>query len=247
MGVNEKVVLVTGAAQGIGRAFSEALFNQGAKVVIADINYENAEKTKQEIAGDSDKALAVKLDVTNLQEVEEVVRKIVEKYGKIDGLVNNAGISKPAMLHKMTEQEFDQVVKVHLYGGFNCIQAVAKHMREQQSGHIVNITSSAGIQGTIGQINYASAKAGLIGMTKSAAKELAKYNILVNAVAPAARTEMTNKIYTDPKLKDIYLNRIPLKRFAEPEEIAPIILHLLSDENTYITGQVININGGSVM
>lgn len=247
MSVADKVILITGAADGIGRAFAEALLERGAKVVIADINGDYAENTKQELIGDSDQAFALKMDVTNYEEVEAGVDKIVEKYGRIDGLVNNAGISKAAMLHKMTIEEFDQVVKVHLYGGFYCIKAVSKYMRQQNSGRIVNITSSAGIQGTIGQINYASAKAGLIGMTKSAAKELAKYNVFVNAVAPAARTKMTNKIYTDPKLKDFYLNRIPLKRFAEAEEIAPMIVHLLSDENTYITGQVININGGSVM
>jgi 3-oxoacyl-[acyl-carrier protein] reductase len=165
-------------------------------------------------------------------------------FGRVDILINNAGITRPAMLHKMTEAQWDEVMAVHLKGSFNCLQAVVPGMMERRYGRIVNVTSTAGILGTIGQINYSAAKAGIIGLTMSAAKELAKYGIVVNAIAPGAATPMTETIRTDARFKEKYLERIPIGRWAEPEEIAPVFVFLASDAASYVTGQVLAADGG---
>jgi 3-oxoacyl-[acyl-carrier protein] reductase len=152
------------------------------------------------------------------------------------------------MLHKMTEEQWDTIINIHLKGTFNCIQAVFQQMKEQNSGSIITVTSAAGLVGTIGQVNYSAAKAGIVGMTKSAARELAKYNIRVNAAAPLARTDMTELIATDEKFRDKYLERVPLKRFGDPDtDISPALLFLASDDSKFITGQVLNIDGGMVI
>jgi 3-oxoacyl-[acyl-carrier protein] reductase len=173
-----------------------------------------------------------------------MVATLHARFGRVDILVNNAGIIRPAMLHKMTEAQWDEVLAVHLTGSFNCLQAVAPGMMEKRYGRIVNVTSTAGVLGTIGQINYSAAKAGIVGLTMSAARELAKHGITVNAIAPGAATPMTETIRTDARFKEKYLDRIPLGRWAEPDEIAPVFVFFASDASAYVTGQVLAADGG---
>ena len=178
-------------------------------------------------------------------DAEALVQKGIDELGGIDILVNNAGLSRPAMLLKMTEDQWDQVVDIHLKGAFLCTQFAARHMKEQNKGKIINVTSVAGIVGTVGQINYSAAKGGLLSFTKSAARELARYNVCVNVICLGiVATDMTEKIRTDEKLKEIYMNRILLKRFAEPDDISPAFVFLSSDESDYITGQLLCVDGG---
>jgi 3-oxoacyl-[acyl-carrier protein] reductase len=239
-----KVAIVTGAGQGIGAAVARAYAAQGAKVAVADWNAEGAEQVAQEIRAAGGKAVAQKCDVSNRAEVDSMVAAVAAELGPIDVLVNNAGITRTAMLHKMTPHQWDQVLAVHLTGSFNCLQAVVGGMIERKRGWIINTVSTAGILGTIGQINYGAAKAGLIGFTKSAARELARHNILVNAVAPGAATPMTETIRTDERFKDRYMDRIPLGRWAEPEELAPVFVFLASEGTSYVTGQIVGADGG---
>lgn len=239
-----KVAIVTGAGQGIGAAVARAYAAQGAKVAVADWNAEGAQQVVQEIRAAGGKAVAQKCDVSNRAEVDSMVAAVAAELGPIDVLVNNAGITRTAMLHKMTPHQWDQVLAVHLTGSFNCLQAVVGGMIERKRGWIINTVSTAGILGTIGQINYGAAKAGLIGFTKSAARELARHNILVNAVAPGAATPMTETIRTDERFKDRYMERIPLGRWAEPEELAPVFVFLASEGASYVTGQIVGADGG---
>ncbi|RLB11400.1 MAG: 3-oxoacyl-ACP reductase, partial [Deltaproteobacteria bacterium] len=174
-----------------------------------------------------------------------IVNAGIEKFGRIDVLVNNAGFTRPALLVNMTEEQWNAVVDIHMKGTFLCTQAVAKHMIEQKKGKIINVTSVAGVVGTVGQINYSAAKGGIISMTKSIARELARYTICCNVISLGiVETDMTKKIRTDEKLKDIYMNRILLKRFARPEDIAPAFVFFASDESNYITGQLLCVDGG---
>ena len=193
------------------------------------------------------KAICIKADVSNYQDAQSMVDQAVEKLGGVDILVNNAGISMPGMLLKMSEDSWDRIINVHLKGTFNCSQAAARHMKDNGWGRIINVISTAGLFGTIGQINYASAKAGIIGFTKSASRELGRYGINVNVICPGVTsTEMSAKVRTDEKLKSVYLARIQLGRFAEPEEIAPAFVFLASDDAGYITGQVLGVDGGYI-
>lgn len=242
--LESKVAIVTGGGQGIGAAVARAYGAQGARVAVVDWNLETAEQVAQRIRGDGGQATALRCDVSDRPAVDAMVAATVDRLGPVDVLANNAGITRTAMLHKMTLQEWDQVLAVHLTGSFNCLQAVVGGMMERRRGWIINTISTAGILGTIGQINYGSAKAGLIGFTKSAARELARYNILVNCVAPGAATPMTETIRTDPRFKDTYLARVPLGRWAEPEEIAPVWVFLASEGASYVTGQLIGADGG---
>ena len=246
MRLKDKVALVTGSSRGVGRAIALAYAREGASVVI---NYTANQAAGEEVIAAikemGEKAVLVKADVSKAADAEALVQKGVDEFGGIDILVNNAGLSRPAMLLKMTEDQWDQVVDIHLKGAFLCTQFAARHMKEQNKGKIINVTSVAGIVGTVGQINYSAAKGGLLSFTKSAARELARYNVCVNVICLGiVATDMTEKIRTDEKLKEIYMNRILLKRFAEPDDISPAFVFLSSDESDYITGQLLCVDGG---
>jgi 3-oxoacyl-[acyl-carrier protein] reductase len=242
--LENKVAVVTGGGQGIGAAVARAYAAQGANVAVVDWSLETAEEVAQSIRRNGGQATALRCDVSDRTAVDAMVAATQDRLGPVDVLANNAGITRTAMLHKMTSQQWDQVLAVHLTGSFNCLQAVVGGMMERRRGWIINTISTAGILGTIGQINYGSAKAGLIGFTKSAARELARYNIVVNCVAPGAATPMTETIRTDPRFRDTYLARVPLARWADPEEIAPVWVFLASEGASYVTGQLIGADGG---
>jgi len=247
MKLEGKVAIVTGGGRGIGRAVSIGYAKEGAKVVIAELDVEPGNQVVEEIRALGGKGIAVKTDVSSPEDVQKMVDTAIATFGKVDILVNNAGVSIPAMLHKMTPDQWDRVVDTHMKGTFNCIRSVANHMIERQEGKIITVTSSAGVKGTIGQINYSAAKAGIIGMTKSAAKELGRYNITVNCIAPSAITRMTEKIFTDPKFKDKYLEAKAIKRFAEAEEMVPTFVFFASDDSNYVTGQIPMADGGGTI
>jgi 3-oxoacyl-[acyl-carrier protein] reductase len=246
--LKDKKAIVTGAGRGIGRAVALALAREGADVLVNYVsNSQAADEVVAEIEKLGRKALAVKVDVASSAETKSMVTRAVEELGGLDILVNNAGISQPDMLLKMSEEKWDRVLAVHLKGTFNCTQAAAQFMKEKKYGKIINVISTAGLFGTVGQINYASAKAGIVGFTKSASRELARYNITVNAICPGVTmTDMSDKIRTDEKFQKIFLARISLGRFAEPEEIAPTFVFIASEEASYITGHVLEVNGGYI-
>jgi 3-oxoacyl-[acyl-carrier protein] reductase len=248
MRLQDKKAIVTGGGRGIGRAVALGFAKEGADVVI---NYRSNDAAAKEVVDEIQalgrKVLAVKADVGSYQDAKSMVDQAVEVLGGVDILVNNAGLSRPAMLLSMDEETWDRVVDIHLKGTFNCTQAAANYMKEENYGRIVNVISTAGLYGTTGQINYASAKAGIIGFTKSACRELARYGINVNAVSMGViSTEMTDKIRGDEKLQQTYLARIQLRRFGEPEEVVPAFIFLASDDARYITGQVLCVDGGYI-
>ncbi len=246
MRLKDKIALVTGSSRGVGRAVALGFAKEGAAVVI---NYTSNEKAASEVVDQiramGSKAISVKADVARKSDVGDLVSAAVETFGRLDILVNNAGFTRPAMMIKMTEEDWDQVVDIHLKGAFLCSQAAAIHMKEQKGGKIINVMSVAGLVGTVGQVNYSAAKGGILSMTKSIARELARYNICVNVISLGiVATDMTEKIRSDEKLREIYMNRILLRRFAEPEDISPAFVFLASDESNYITGQLLCVDGG---
>ncbi len=248
MKLEGKKAIVTGGSRGIGRAIALMYAKEGADVLV---NYHSndaaAKDTVAEIEKLGRRGIAVAADVANYKSAQDMVEECVKQLGAVDIVVNNAGVSKPSMLLKMKEEDWDAIIDIHLKAAFNTTQAAGRHMKEQKSGKIINVISTAGIFGTIGQINYASAKAGIIGFTKSASRELGRYGINVNVICPGiTKTEMTGKLQTDEKLKKIYEGRIQLGRFAEPEEIAPAFVFLASDDASYITGQVLGVDGGYI-
>ena len=236
-----RTAFVTGGGQGIGEAIARAFAAEGARVCVADIDLARAQALAERL-GDS--AVAVECDVAKRESVDRAVAAATARLGPIDILVNNAGIIRPAMLHKMTDVQWQAVLDVHLAGTFHCLQAVAPSMMERRYGRIINVTSTAGVQGTIGQINYSAAKAGIVGITMSAARELAPYGVTVNAIAPGAATPMTETIRTDPRFREKYLARIPLGRWADAAEIAPVFVFFASDAASYVTGQILAADGG---
>ncbi len=246
MRLKGKVALITGSSRGVGRAVALAYAREGASVVVNYASNKNAAgevvAAIKEMGG---RAIAFRADVAKAAEAEALVQNTIEQFGGLDILVNNAGFSRPAMLLKMSEEQWDQVLDVHLKGTFFCTQFAARHMAQQKRGKIINVTSVAGIAGTVGQINYSAAKGGLISFTKSAARELARFSICINVISLGiVATDMTEKIRTDEKLKEIYMNRILLKRFAQPDDISPAFVFLGSDESSYITGQLLCVDGG---
>jgi len=246
MKLKDKVALITGGARGIGKSIALMFAKEGADIVIGDVNLEEAEKTCKEIEALGRKTLALQLDVTDLAKVEEVVNKILDKFTKVDILVNNAGITKDNLLLRMNPDQWDAVLNVNLKGAFNCIKAVTKPMMKQRGGKIINIASIIGIIGNPGQANYAAAKAGMIALTKTVAKEFASRNITANAVAPGfIQTEMTAKLPED--VKNQMKAAIPLARFGGPDDVANTCLFLASEDSSYITGQTIVVDGGMVM
>lgn len=242
-----KVALVTGASRGIGRAIAIRLAAEGAKVAINFAgNTEKAEAVKAEIEAAGGEALLVQANVADAAAVEEMVAKVVEAFGGIDILVNNAGITRDGLLVRMKDEDFDAVLDTNLKGVFYCTKAVSKLMMKKRSGRIVNMTSVVGVNGNAGQTNYAAAKAGVIGFSKSAAKELASRGITVNMVAPGfIDTDMTSVL--SDKAKEAALAGIPLQRMGTPENVADAVAFLVSDQAAYITGQVIHVDGGMVM
>lgn len=243
--LHERVAIVTGASRGIGRAVAFALAAEGANVVV---NYASsstaAEAVVKEITEAGGQAIAIQADVSKLDQVETLVNGTLEKFGRVDILVNNAGITRDALLLRMKPEDWQAVIDLNLTGVFLCTRAVSKVMLKQKSGRIISITSVAGQMGNPGQANYSAAKAGVIGFTKTVAKELASRGITVNAIAPGfIATDMTNNLKSDDILK-----YIPLGRYGEPEEIAGMARFLAADSAAaYITGQVFNVDGGMVM
>lgn len=242
-----KTAVVTGASRGIGRAIAIKLAKLGANVVV---NYRKSEDAVLDVVKEIEalgvKALAVKADISSYSDVEIMMKKCIEKFGSIDILVNNAGITKDGLLMRMKEEDFDSVIDINLKGAFNCTKHVSAIMLRQRSGRVINISSVTGITGNAGQVNYSSAKAGIIGMTKSVAREFASRGVTCNAVAPGfIQTDMTNALPI--KVKDTLMNTIPLKRLGTPNDVANVVAFLASEEASYITGQVINVDGGMVM
>ena len=247
MQLTDKVALVTGASRGIGRAIALLMAKQGADVVV---NYSGSEGAAQEtvdaIKAMGRKAIKIKANVGNAEEVAAMVDEAHTTFGRIDILVNNAGITRDGLLMRMKDSDWDDVININLKGVYLMTKAVSKIMMKQRSGKIVNMTSVVGVTGNAGQANYSASKAGVIGFTKTCAKELASRGITVNAIAPGfIHTDMTDVL--PDKVKDAMVHTIPLGRMAEPDEVAAVAAFLVSDMSSYITGQVINVDGGMVM
>ncbi len=246
MGVENKVTVVTGAAQGIGKAIATLLAARGAAVMVCDINLEMANETAREIELNGGKCSAIKTDVTQPADADQIVKETIEKFGALDILVNNAGITKDNVLLRMKEDQWDQVMAVNLKGTFNCTKAAIRVMMRQKRGTIINVASITGLMGNAGQANYSASKAGVIGFTKAVAREYADRGITVNAVAPGfIATAMTDAI--PEKEREALISQIPLNRLGSAEDVANAVYFLASEEASYITGQVISINGGLYM
>ena len=241
-----KVALVTGAAQGIGKAIGLLLAQRGADMAISDINLEKAEETAREIETLGRRAMATRANVAVFDEVERMVQGMIDRFSRIDILVNNAGIARDKLLLRMTEEDWDLVLDINLKGTFNCTKAVIRYMSKQRSGKIVNIASVVGEMGNAGQANYSASKAGVIGFTKTIAREFAGRGINVNAIAPGyIVTSMTDSL--PEKAKEELKRMIPMERLGQPEDVAQAALFLVSEASSYITGQVIHVNGGIYM
>ncbi len=246
MSLAGKVAIVTGAAQGIGRAIAEALARDGADVVVADLDLGRSQETVASVEKLGRRALNIKVNVADFNEVKAMVDQVLRAWGKVDVLVNNAGITRDALLLRMKEEDWNLVLQVNLNGTFYCTKAVLQPMTKQRYGRIVNIASIVGVMGNVGQANYAASKAAVIGFTKAVAREYASRNVTVNAVAPGfIDTAMTQGLPAD--VKETLQKQIPLGRLGRPEDIAAAVRFLVSEEASYITGHVLHVNGGMLM
>ena len=242
-----KVAVITGSGRGIGKAIAMKLAENGADIVINDIpGSDYADDTKKEIEALGVKAIVVRGDVRKTEDVENLMSETIKAFGKIDILVNNAGITRDGLMLRMSEEDWDMVLDINLKGAFNCIKAAARPMMKQRSGSIINIASVVGVMGNAGQANYTASKAGLIGLTKTVAKEFSSRNIRANAVAPGFIESHMTDMLTD-EVKNQYFDAIPLSRFGKVEDVAKAVLFLASDLSSYVTGQTINVDGGLVM
>ncbi|MBN1354618.1 MAG: 3-oxoacyl-[acyl-carrier-protein] reductase [Candidatus Omnitrophica bacterium] len=240
-----KISIITGGARGIGLSIARTFAEQGSDVAICDVNPDVLETSKKELETTGRNVLAEKVDVTSMEDIQHFIQKVLDKFGKIDILINNAGITRDGLLVRMADADWDAVLNVNLKGTFNFTKAVSKPMMKQRSGKIVNVASIIGIVGNAGQANYAASKGGVIAFTKSAAKELASRNINVNAVAPGfIDTQMT--VSLPENLKNDIIKQIPLGRWGSVSDVAKVALFLVSDAAAYITGQVIQVDGGMV-
>ena len=246
MELAEHVAIITGSARGIGKTIALTLADAGANIIISDLNVEAGKETVKEIETRGRKAIWIEADVSKNDQAVQLIEKAHEKFGRIDILVNNAGITRDNLLMRMSEDEWDSVIAVNLKGTYNCIRAATRVFMKQRSGRIINIASVVGQTGNPGQANYSASKAGVIGLTKTVAKELATRNVLVNAVAPGfIETAMTENL--PEKARESLLQLIPLARLGQPEDVAKAVLFLSTERSSYITGQVINVDGGMVM
>jgi len=244
--LNDKIALVTGAARGIGASIALKLASAGCDVMVSDIDLEGAQKTALQIIEMGRDAKFVKTDVSQMSDAENMIKTTLDLFGRIDILVNNAGITRDSLLMRMNESEWDTVIAINLKGTFNCIKAATRSMLKQRAGKIINIASVVGVMGNAGQANYSASKAGVIGLTKSIAKEFGPRNIQVNAIAPGyIETEMTKNL--PESAKEAYFNIIPLKRAGLPDDVADVVLFLAGPLSDYVTGQVIHVDGGMVM
>ncbi len=238
----DQIAVVTGGAQGLGLAIAQRFIAEGARVVLGDINLEATEAAARSLGGE-EVALAVRCDVTSADDVETLVATAVDRFGGLDVMVNNAGITRDATMRKMTEDQFDQVISVHLKGTWNGLRSASAVMREAKHGAIVNMSSISGKVGMVGQTNYSAAKAGIVGMTKAAAKELAYLGVRVNAIQPGLiRSAMTEAM--PQRIWDSKVAEVPMGRAGEPEEVAKVALFLASDLSSYMTGTVLEVTGG---
>ena len=245
--LKDKVAVVTGASRGIGKEIAKTLALQGAKVIVNFCgSEEKARETVEEIKEAGGVAEALKWDVSDFDKAAEMMEYVVKQYGRVDILVNNAGITRDGLLMKMSGEDFDAVLDTNLKGAFHCIRHVARQMVKQRGGRIINISSVSGVLGNAGQVNYSASKAGIIGMTKAAARELASRGITVNAVAPGfIKTDMTDKL--SDSVKEGVTAQIPLRTFGETKDVAYAVAFLASEEARYITGQVLCVDGGMAM
>ncbi len=243
----DKIAIVTGSAMGIGSVIAKHFGNEGAKVVISDVLEESAAAPLlEEISMAGSEAIFVRCNVANRDDVEHLVAETLDRYGRLDILVNNAGITRDTLVIRMSDEDWQAVIDVNLKGAFFCSRAAAKVMMRQRYGRIVNISSVVGLMGNAGQANYAASKAGLIGLTKSLAKELAPRGVTVNAVAPGfIQTKMTEKL--PDNVREEYLRFIPMKDFGQPQDVANVVAFLASDDARYVTGEVIRVDGGMRM
>lgn len=244
--LENKVAIVTGASRGIGKVIAEEFAKAGATVVCVSRSQIDIDNVANNINNKGDKAIAIACDITNTEQYQELAKSVMDKFGSIDILVNNAGVTKDGLIMRMSENDWDIVVNTNLKGAFNGTKAVTRHMMKQRSGRIINISSVVGLIGNAGQANYAASKAGLIGLTKATAKELASRGITANCIAPGyIETDMTKQL--SDKVRDALIQQIPLGRIGQAKDIASIVCFLASDDAGYITGQTFTVDGGMVM